>query len=120
MSLSIETNAKAAPTNESTIQFRDVTYSIDSTRGKSAPRAIVGGVSMQISHGETLILLGRSGSGKTTLLKLINRLLVPTAGSIVVAGCATSEWDPIRLRRSIGYVIQDAGLFPHFTVAQNI
>jgi len=75
---------------------------------------------MQVSQGETLILLGRSGSGKTTLLRLINKLLVPSAGTVVVAGRATSEWNPIRLRRSIGYVIQEAGLFPHFTVAQNI
>src|SRR5947209_8080737 len=120
MRLSIEMNAKAAPTDESTIQFREVTYSIGSIRGKSPARPVVTGISLQVSHGETLILLGRSGSGKTTLLRLINKLLVPSAGQIIVQGRATSEWDPIRLRRSIGYVIQDAGLFPHFTVAQNI
>ncbi len=113
-------NAKATPTYEATIQFREVTYSIDSILGKSSSRPIVSGVSMQVSQGETLVLLGRSGSGKTTLLRLINKLLVPSAGTVVVAGRATSEWDPIRLRRSIGYVIQEAGLFPHFTVAQNI
>ena len=67
-----------------------------------------------------MVLLGRSGSGKTTLLRLINRLLLPTNGHVFVQGRATSEWDAIRLRRSIGYVIQDAGLFPHFTVTQNI
>ena len=113
-------NAKATPTYEATIQFREVTYSIDSILGKSSSRPIVSGVSMQVSQGETLVLLGRSGSGKTTLLRLINKLLVPSAGTVVVAGRATSEWDPIRLRRSIGYVIQEAGLFPHFTVSQNI
>jgi osmoprotectant transport system ATP-binding protein len=124
MRLSIEMNAKAAPNNsldhESTIQFREVTYSIAGIHSKSRPRPIVNAVSMQVSRGETLVLLGRSGSGKTTLLRLINKLLVPTAGQVVVQGRATSEWDPIRLRRGIGYVIQDAGLFPHFTVAQNI
>ncbi len=67
-----------------------------------------------------MVLLGRSGSGKTTLLRLINRMLTPTAGAVMVKGRATTEWDPIELRRSIGYVIQEAGLFPHFTVAENI
>ena len=67
-----------------------------------------------------MVLLGRSGSGKTTLLRLINRMLLPTQGEVLVEGKATSDWDPIRLRRHIGYVIQDAGLFPHFTVAENV
>jgi len=75
---------------------------------------------LEIDPGETLVLLGRSGSGKTTLLRLINRLLLPTAGQVLVQKKATADWDPIRLRRGIGYVIQDAGLFPHFTVARNI
>src|SRR5262249_23394263 len=113
-------NAKAAPSSESTIQFQEVTYSVDG-RGAHAPaQAIVNGISLDVSHAETLVLLGRSGSGKTTLLKLINRLLVPTRGQVLIGGRSTSEWDPIRLRRGIGYVIQDAGLFPHFTVAENI
>jgi osmoprotectant transport system ATP-binding protein len=73
-----------------------------------------------IHVGETLVLLGRSGSGKTTLLKLINGLLSPQSGDVLVQGRLTSEWDAIRLRRGIGYVIQEGGLFPHFTVAQNI
>ena len=67
-----------------------------------------------------MVLLGRSGSGKTTLLRLVNRLLLPSDGEVVVAGRLTSAWDEIQLRRGIGYVIQEAGLFPHFTVAQNI
>src|SRR3981081_1184053 len=75
---------------------------------------------LSVKQGETLVLLGRSGSGKTTSLKLINRLLVPSAGEVRVNGRPTTEWDPIRLRRSIGYVIQDGGLFPHFTVARNV
>ena len=77
-------------------------------------------LSLSVRRGETLVLLGRSGSGKTTTLKLINRLLEPSAGEVRVEGRSTLEWDPIRLRRSIGYVIQDAGLFPHFTVERNV
>jgi osmoprotectant transport system ATP-binding protein len=78
------------------------------------------GLSLKIEEGETLALLGRSGSGKTTTLKLINRLREPTSGEVWVGGRAVTEWDPIRLRRSLGYVIQEAGLFPHFDVARNI
>jgi osmoprotectant transport system ATP-binding protein len=70
--------------------------------------------------GETVVLLGRSGSGKTTLLRLINAMLLPSRGQVLVQGRTTVEWDPIRLRRGIGYVIQEAGLFPHFTVAENV
>ena len=77
-------------------------------------------VSLTIAAGEILALVGRSGSGKTTLLRLINRLIEPDAGQIVVEGRPTTEWDPIDLRRRTGYVIQDAGLFPHMTVAGNI
>jgi osmoprotectant transport system ATP-binding protein len=101
---------------ESTIEFCNVTYSVN---GNSL-RALVSGISLTVSCGEVLVLLGRSGSGKTTLLKLINRLLLPTDGQVLVEGRSTAEWDAIRLRRSIGYVIQDAGLFPHFTVAKNV
>ena len=86
----------------------------------SAHRAILTGISLQIHAGETIVLLGRSGSGKTTLLRLVNRLLLPSSGSVLVHGRATSEWDGTELRKGIGYVIQDAGLFPHFTVAQNV
>src|SRR5207244_11013673 len=75
---------------------------------------------LDVRRGETLVLLGRSGSGKTTTLKLINRLLTPSAGEVRVEGRTTREWDVIRLRRMVGYVIQDIGLFPHFTVARNI
>jgi len=77
-------------------------------------------VSLSVGAGETVALVGRSGSGKTTLLRLINRLLEPDSGQITVEGRSTTAWDPIALRRRIGYVIQDAGLFPHMTVAANI
>ena len=83
-------------------------------------RLLLSDFSLSMNSGETLVLLGRSGSGKTTTLKLINRLLVPTSGEVRVNGRATTSWDPIRLRRGIGYVIQDGGLFPHFTVERNI
>jgi osmoprotectant transport system ATP-binding protein len=83
-------------------------------------RTLVGGLNLQVQRGETLVLLGRSGSGKTTTLKLINRLLEPTEGEVLVEGRATTAWDPIRLRRRIGYVIQEVGLFPHFNVERNV
>jgi osmoprotectant transport system ATP-binding protein len=115
--VSIEMNAKTAAENpDSVIEFESVTYGVDD----NARRSIVNEICFSIPSGQTLVLLGRSGSGKTTLLRLINRLLVPTSGRVVVRGRPTTDGDPIRLRRSIGYVIQDAGLFPHFTVAQNI
>ena len=80
---------------------------------------IVRDVSFTVGAGETLVLLGRSGSGKTTTLKLINRLLEPSAGEVLVAGQRAAMLEPTSLRRRIGYVIQDVGLLPHFTVAEN-
>jgi osmoprotectant transport system ATP-binding protein len=95
------------------IEFRNVSCQIAGT-------PVLSGLSLQVLHGETLVLLGRSGSGKTTTLKLINRLLTPTSGEIIVNGKALANGDAIRLRRGIGYVIQEVGLFPHFTVGRNI
>src|SRR5437868_2409367 len=83
-------------------------------------RALVSDLSLAVAEGETLALIGRSGSGKTTALKLVNALLMPTAGEVRVAGRPTSAWDPIRLRRQTGWVIQELGLFPHLTVARNV
>ena len=83
-------------------------------------RSLLAGLDLTISRGETLIFLGRSGSGKTTSLKLINRLLEPSEGEILIDGRPQSQWDLIQLRRSIGYVIQDVGLFPHWTVERNV
>ena len=75
---------------------------------------------LQVRRGETLVLLGESGCGKTTTLRLMNALLLPTRGSVAVDGALTSQSDAIQLRRGIGYVLQDGGLFPHFSVARNI
>jgi osmoprotectant transport system ATP-binding protein len=104
----------AAP-NNALVEFRDVTFS---HAGAALP--IISQLSFSVHQGETVVLLGESGCGKTTTLKLINRLLLPTAGAVVVEGKTTAEWDPIRLRRRAGYVIQEGGLFPHFTVEKNI
>jgi osmoprotectant transport system ATP-binding protein len=100
-------------TTEPAIEFRDVSYRVGDTQ-------VLSGLTLKVSVGETVVLLGRSGSGKTTTLKLINRLVSPSAGEIRVNGKPNAEMDVIRLRRGIGYVIQDAGLFPHFTVEKNI
>jgi len=83
-------------------------------------RALLDAFSLAVEEGETLAVIGRSGSGKTTALKLVNALLMPTAGEVRVAGRATTAWDAIRLRRRTGYVIQEMGLFPHLTVARNV
>jgi len=98
------------------IEFRDVEYRINTI----SSRSILSGISLEVHQGETIALLGRSGSGKTTMLKLINRLRVCTSGSIFVEGHNLLEWDSIRLRRRIGYVIQEVGLFPHLTVEENV
>lgn len=99
---------------EPAIQFRNVSYRFD------GGHELLQSLDLDIQFGETLVLLGRSGSGKTSTLKLINHLLVPTGGEIRVQGKSTHDWDVIRLRRGIGYAIQETGLFPHFTVARNI
>jgi osmoprotectant transport system ATP-binding protein len=102
-------------TDEPLVEFRHVTYSVPPSAS-----LILDDLNLAIRRGETLVLLGESGCGKTTTLRLINRLLLPTRGEVIVEGVPTHEWDPIRLRRTTGYVIQDAGLFPHFTVERNV
>lgn len=96
------------------IEFRDVSYRTPEGR------ALLSNLNLRVMRGETLVLLGRSGSGKTTTLKLINALLICQEGQIIVDGRSIAEWDAIRLRRHIGYAIQDVGLFPHITVEGNI
>jgi osmoprotectant transport system ATP-binding protein len=98
---------------DSLVEFRDVSYEI-------AGKPILSRVSFSVEPGETLVLLGRSGSGKTTALKMTNGMLFPTSGQVLVEGRRTRDWDPIRLKRHIGYVIQEVGLFPHFTIARNV
>jgi osmoprotectant transport system ATP-binding protein len=83
-------------------------------------REILKDLTLQVQAGETLVLLGRSGSGKTTALKMVNGLLFPSAGEVLVDGKPTTSWEPVGLKRRIGYVIQEIGLFPHYTVAQNV
>lgn len=95
------------------IEFRKVSYTVAGTQ-------VISNLDLQVARGETLVLLGRSGSGKTTTLKLINRLASPTEGEVLVNAKPNSQADVIQLRRGIGYVIQEVGLFPHFTVEKNI
>ena len=102
-------------TNNPLVEFRDVSFA-----HAAATRPVISHLSFKVHEGETLVLLGESGCGKTTTLKLINRLFLPSAGEVRVEGKATTSWDRIRLRRRTGYVIQEGGLFPHFTVARNI
>jgi osmoprotectant transport system ATP-binding protein len=104
---------KKTVASNSILEIRNVSYDIGG-------RTILRDISLTVGEGETVVLLGRSGSGKTTLLKTVNRLVQPTSGEIRFEGKPPSGWDPIRLRRRMGYVIQDAGLFPHWTVAANI
>lgn len=95
------------------IEFRAVEYAVNGSR-------ILSHLDLTIRKGEVFVLLGRSGSGKTTTLKLINRLLVPSSGQVMVGGRDTAAWDAIALRRGIGYAVQEVGLFPHYTVEKNV
>jgi len=96
------------------VDFRQVSF------GRGGQPLILDRFTLTVEAGETIALVGASGAGKTTVLKLVNRLLVPDSGDVRVQGRDTREWDAIRLRRAAGYVIQDVGLFPHLTVADNI
>jgi osmoprotectant transport system ATP-binding protein len=83
-------------------------------------RTIIDNISFSVNDGEFVCIIGPSGCGKTTILKMINRLINPTSGKILIDGKDTSKIDEIELRRNIGYVIQQTGLFPHMTIKQNI
>ncbi len=95
------------------VEFRNVDFAVGEIQ-------ILKNINLEIKQGEILVLLGESGCGKTTTLKLINRLIEPTSGEVLVEGKATTDWDAIKLRRRIGYVLQEAGLFPHFDVEKNV
>jgi len=110
--MNAETDRGAA--REPVIEFRKAGYRLPNGQG------ILHNLSLTVSRGETLALLGRSGAGKTTALKLINRMLDPSDGQVLVENKPTTGWNAIVLRRHIGYVIQDVGLFPHFTIEQNV
>ncbi|HKE57702.1 MAG TPA: ATP-binding cassette domain-containing protein [Pyrinomonadaceae bacterium] len=97
------------------VEFRNVSYSVPNSN-----TAIISNLNLTVEQGETLVLLGESGCGKTTTLKLVNRLYTPTSGDVLVEDKPTTQWDQIALRRHIGYVIQEGGLFPHFTIARNV
>lgn len=99
--------------NSIAIDFQEVNYHLKEKK-------IISELNLTINQGEILVILGRSGSGKTTILKLINSLLKPNQGDIIIEGKSINNWDKIQLRHHIGYVIQEIGLFPHFTVAENI
>lgn len=101
------------PLNTGKIRFRAVGYTVGET-------VILDGIDLEVFEGETVILLGESGCGKTTTLKMVNRLIEPTTGEVLVDGRSTTDWDSIKLRLGIGYVLQESGLLPHFSVAKNV
>jgi osmoprotectant transport system ATP-binding protein len=96
------------------VEFRHVSF------GRGTLTRILDDFTLTIGASETVVLVGPSGAGKTTVLKLVNRMLVPDAGAVHVQGQDTRNWDPISLRRRIGYVIQEVGLFPHMRVNGNV
>ena len=96
------------------VEFRNVSF----THPDGTP--VLDGLTLAVAPGEVVALLGRSGAGKSTVLRLVNRMLLPSHGEVLVDGRDTRAWDPIPLRRRIGYVLQDGGLFPHMTVAENV
>ena len=96
------------------LEFRDVSFT------RPGGTRVLNRFNFAVDAGDVVALVGRSGAGKSTILKLINRLLDPDAGDVLVEGKSTRAWEPIRLRRRVGYVLQDVGLFPHMTVGGNI
>jgi osmoprotectant transport system ATP-binding protein len=101
-------------TSSAVVQFDDVRFAYPNNP------TVVDGLTLTIEPGEVVVLVGRSGAGKSTILRLVNRMILPTAGTVRVEGRDTREWNAIRLRRRIGYVLQDVGLFPHMTVEENV
>jgi osmoprotectant transport system ATP-binding protein len=101
------------------VEFAKVSYTLARSADGQIGRALLRDISLELEAGTTTALLGRSGSGKTTLLRIVNGLVTPTSGEVLVAGKATRDYDTVALRRGIGYVIQETGLFPHMTVERN-
>jgi osmoprotectant transport system ATP-binding protein len=101
------------------VEFAKVSYTLPVAAHEHAGRVLLRDISLQLEAGTTTALLGRSGSGKTTLLRTVNRLVTPTSGEVLVGGKSARDYDTVELRRSIGYVIQETGLFPHMTVERN-
>jgi osmoprotectant transport system ATP-binding protein len=109
-----------SPSTEETSDAAAAIVSIASVRFSYKGQVVLDDLDLSVAAGESVALVGRSGAGKSTLLKLINRLLLPESGTVVVDGRDTREWDPIVLRRRTGYVLQEIGLFPHLTVEENV
>lgn len=109
-----ENHSCAVAEQEPVIEFRQASYRL------AGGQILLSELNLAVPKGETVALLGRSGAGKSTALKLINRMIEPSSGEVRVNGRSTLDWDPIALRRQIGYIIQDVGLFPHYTVEENI
>ena len=109
-----ENHGSPAADQQPVIEFRHASYRLP------GGQTLLSDLNLSVPKGDTLALLGRSGAGKSTALKLINRMLEPSDGEVRVNGRSTLEWNPITLRRRIGYIIQDVGLFPHYTVEQNV
>jgi osmoprotectant transport system ATP-binding protein len=101
------------------VEFAKVSYTLPVGADGQPGRVLLRDLSLQLEAGTTTALLGRSGSGKTTLLRMVNGLVTPTSGEVLVAGKPTRDYNTVTLRRSIGYVIQETGLFPHMTVERN-
>jgi osmoprotectant transport system ATP-binding protein len=101
------------------VEFRRVCFSPAESRGSTTP-LLLDNVSLAIEEGTTTAILGRSGSGKTTLMRTVNRMLEPTTGDVLVQGKNIRDSELISLRRGIGYVVQETGLFPHFNVERNV
>jgi len=96
------------------VEFRDVSFT------RPGGLRVLDRFDIAVESGEVVALVGRSGAGKSTLLKLVNKLLDPDSGEVIVEGRSTRDWEAIRLRRRVGYVLQEVGLFPHMTIAGNI
>jgi len=117
LSFKVMEQQPSTATHQAAIEFDRVTFR---HAGNAGGANILDDFSLVIGQGETLALVGRSGMGKTTILKLINRLLLPQSGTVRVEGRSTTDWDAIKLRRRVGYVLQEVGLFPHMTIGRNI